>query len=201
MSREVRGGSAAGRASTAQAAPAAPSSPVRKSRRYGAVTAATPLNRDLSFDHMAAASEQGYLSLPRTAEEPTSAEGGRGCARLLRRVVVGCVVITLFAAAVSTLYGGHTSSESGVRGVLSPKMAAEVSTEMLFPGAVPVFFVSTTHLYQFCTHLDRVPPSAERFFVPFGRALYHGERDRKGPLLPTLDGRHVLCGRLCSRQL
>ena len=144
MSREVRGGSAAGRASTAQAAPAAPSAPVRKSRRYGAVTAATPLNRDLSFDHMAAASEQGYLSLPRTAEEPTSAEGGRGCARLLRRVVVGCVVITLFAAAVSTLYGGQTSSESGVRGVLSPKMTAEVSTEMLFPGAVPVFLVSTT---------------------------------------------------------
>lgn len=136
MGREVRGSSAAARAPTTKAAPAATSAPVRKSRRYGALTAATPLNRGLSFDHVAAASEQGYCSLPSSREGPISAEGGgRGCARrLLRRVAVGAVVITLFAAAVSTLYGGRASSESGVGGVSYPKMAAEVSAELCVLG-------------------------------------------------------------------
>lgn len=124
MAREGRGGNA-GRASSA--APAA-TAPVRKGRRYGAVTATTPLSTDLSFDHVAA-SEQGYCSLPSRAEEPLSsgAGGGGGFAQVMRRVVVGGVVITLFAAAVSTLYDGRASSESAVSGVLYPKMAAEVS--------------------------------------------------------------------------
>lgn len=140
MDREVRGGSG-GRA-PAKAVPGA-SVPVRTNRRYGAVAAATPLDRDLTFGHLAA-SEGGYHSLASRAEGPAfsaaaaaAAGGGErtgGLAQLLRRVVVGGIVVTLFAAAVSTLYGGQqiSSSEPGVRGVSAeyPKMAAEVSAEV-----------------------------------------------------------------------
>lgn len=118
MGREVRGSSAS--------APGA--LPPRANRRYGAVTSSTPLNRDLTFEHMAE-SEQGYCSLASKMEEPVTARRG-GLGQLLRRVVVGAVVITFFAAAVSTVFGGRTvaTAESGVRGAVAeyPKMAAEV---------------------------------------------------------------------------
>lgn len=113
------------------------SPPLRmKSQRYGAVRADTPLNRDLTFEYVAA-SEQRYCSLPSRAAGDSGGAGG--FAQLLRRVVVGGVVITLFAAAVSTLYGGRASSEPGVRGELYPEMAAEVSIERCgFPRCVRV---------------------------------------------------------------
>eukprot|EP00903_Cladosiphon_okamuranus_P013048 g12172.t1 len=70
------------------------------------------------------ASEQGYTSLPTGAQEPRSE---RGLGKVLRRVVVGAVGITAFAAAVSTLYNsvGRASSESDRSGVLYPEMAAK----------------------------------------------------------------------------
>lgn len=128
MGREARGGNA-GRAVLPEAARAAPGS--RKNRRYGAVTPSTPLDRNLTFDHMVS-SEQGYCSLAGRAEDPPSGGEGAGAgavATILRRLVVGGIVVTLFAAAVSTLYGGdggRASSETGVVGAWYPKMAAEV---------------------------------------------------------------------------
>eukprot|EP00903_Cladosiphon_okamuranus_P009855 g9365.t1 len=124
MGREVSGSGVAKPASSA---------PLRtKGRRYGSVTAGTPLSRDLTFHHVAA-SEQGYSSLPGSraaAEEPSAGSVGGGgtaggFAQLLRRVVLGGVVITLFAAAVSTLFDGRDASESAVRGVIHPEMQAE----------------------------------------------------------------------------
>lgn len=132
MGREIRG-SNAGRAA-----------PATENRRYGALTSAAPLDRDISFDHVTAP-EQGYCSLASKIEAPLSRGGGGegGLAQILRRVVGGAVFITLFAAAVSTLYGGMASSESGVRGAGAgySEMKAEVSANIVFVRAYVCFWV------------------------------------------------------------
>lgn len=137
MGREV-GGSNAARA-PARAAPFG-SVPIRQNRRYGAVTSASSLlSRDLSSDHLAA-SEHGYCSLARKAEEPLSGGGGVWCGLTppVRRVVGGAVVVIFFAAAVWTLYSGLTPSESGVREAVAgyPKMVSEVSDNKMKPPRV-----------------------------------------------------------------